>query len=79
MRDGSFILVRGRGKAFELAQLLVQLYGLLDQSVSGDEMAARAWLIAENSVLGGRPVDLIQTVHGLAEVVGYLRARSSLA
>ena len=78
MRDGSFVLVNDRGKAFELAQLLVQLYGMLDQLVSGDQLAVRTWLAAENSVLGGRPIDLVQTVHGLAEVVGYLRARSSL-
>lgn len=77
MRDGSFVLVKDRGKAFELAQLLVQLYGLLDCSVFGDELAARAWLTADNSMLGGRPIDLVKTVRGLAEVVAYLRARSS--
>lgn len=77
MRKGEFVLERGNGKAFELAQLLVQVWDLLDRLVAGDELAARAWLVADNSVLGGRPIDLIQTVRGLAEVIGYLRVRSS--
>lgn len=78
MRKGTFVLKRNSGKAFELAQLLVQLWDLLDRLVAWDEVAARAWLAGENVGLGGRPIDRIQTVRGLAEVVGYLRARSSL-
>lgn len=77
MRKETFVLERRNGKAFELAQLLVQLCDLLDRLVVGDELAARAWLATENAALGGRPIDLIQTVRGLAEAVGYLRARSS--
>jgi len=77
MRKRTFLQDRGGGKGFELAQLLVHLYVLLDQLVAGDELAARAWLTAKNTALGGRPIDLIQTVRGLAEVVGYMRARSS--
>ena len=76
MRKGAFVLERRNGKAFELAQLLLQLWNLLDRLVVGDELAARAWLVTDNSVLGGRPIDLIQTVRGLADVIGYLRARS---
>jgi uncharacterized protein (DUF2384 family) len=76
MRKGEFVLERERGKAFELAQLLVQFYELLDHVVAGDELAARSWLVAYNSALDGRPIDLMQSVQGLAAVVGYLRARS---
>jgi transcriptional regulator with XRE-family HTH domain len=76
IKGGAFVLERGKGKAFELAQLLVLLYELLDRVVAGDELATRAWLIADNSALGGRPIDLIQSAQGLATVVGYLHARS---
>jgi uncharacterized protein (DUF2384 family) len=74
MRDGSFILGRRRGKAFELAQLLLRIYGNLGLIVHGDEAAARDWLSAENTALGARPIDLIQTAKGLVDVEGYLRS-----
>jgi hypothetical protein len=79
MRKGSFLLERGSNKAFELAQLLVRLHNLLDLIVAGDEAAARAWLTAENSTLQGRPMELIQRVQGLANVISYLEARRSLS
>ena len=78
MQRGKFKIDRGSGKAFELAQLLVRLYDALDRLVAGDEAAMRAWMGSDNSALGGRPVDLILTVRGLSEVVGYLQARSLL-
>jgi transcriptional regulator with XRE-family HTH domain len=78
MRKGLFTLERGNSKAFELAQLLVRLYNLLNLIVVGDEAAARAWLRAENSTLQGRPIELIQRVQGLADVVNYLDARQML-
>jgi transcriptional regulator with XRE-family HTH domain len=79
MRKGSFALERSSNKAFELAQLLVRLYDLLDFIVVGDEAAARAWLTAENSTLQGRPVELIQRAQGLVNVISYLEARRSLS
>ena len=77
MQNGSFILPPRPSKAFELAQLLLQLYELLDRLVAGDQNAAKAWLGAENLALRGRPIELIQRVRGLVEVIGYLRASSS--
>ena len=79
MRRGTFALERGHGKGFELAEIFVQLYVLLDATVLGSEAAAKAWMRDENQALGSaRPIDLIQTVPGLVDVVGYLRARSSV-
>jgi hypothetical protein len=49
-----------------------------DLTLQGGDEAARAWLSAENTALGARPIDLIQSARGLADVVGYLRGRSSL-
>jgi transcriptional regulator with XRE-family HTH domain len=76
MRRGEFAIERSAGKSFELALLFVQLFELLDQMVHGDQRAARAWLSAENSALRGHPVDLIQSVRGLVEIVGYLLTKS---
>jgi uncharacterized protein (DUF2384 family) len=77
MQRGSFVLERDKGKAFELAQLLLQLYDLLDRIVFADQAAARAWIMSENVTLQGRPIDLIQHPHGLSRVIDHLRARTA--
>jgi hypothetical protein len=46
--------------------------------VGGDESAARRWIESENRVLGGVPIQLIQSLAGLVNVVGYLDARRGL-
>ncbi|WJR76487.1 MbcA/ParS/Xre antitoxin family protein [Bradyrhizobium sp. NP1] len=75
MRSGSFVLERGGGKAFELAALFIRLYRSLDAIVGGDESVARAWLKNENTVLQSRPIELIQKVQGLLDVIHYLDSR----
>jgi transcriptional regulator with XRE-family HTH domain len=77
MQRGSFVLERDKGKAFELARLLLQLYDLLDRIVFADRVTAKAWIISENLTLQGRPIDLIQRAHGLARVIEYLRTRTT--
>ncbi|MBW8321525.1 MAG: MbcA/ParS/Xre antitoxin family protein, partial [Rhizobium sp.] len=42
------------------------------------EAVARAWLKAENTVLGGAPLIKIATVSGLVDVLAYLDARRAL-
>ena len=49
-----------------------------DAITGGDEQVARGWLRNENTVLGGVPLVLIETVSGLVNVVGYLDARRAL-
>lgn len=75
MRSGSFALERASGKSFELAALFIRLYRSLDAIVGGDEVVARAWLKNENTVLQSRPIDLVQKVQGLIDVIQYLDAR----
>lgn len=75
MRNGSFALERASGKPFELAALFIRLYRSLDAIVGGDEAVARAWLRNENTVLRSRPIDLVQRVQGLVDVIQYLDAR----
>jgi hypothetical protein len=77
MGKGAFLLSPG-DKAFELGLLFIRLFRSLDAIVGGDEAVARAWLRGENDALGGKPVDLIQTVAGLVDVLGYLDARRAL-
>jgi DNA-binding XRE family transcriptional regulator len=77
MAAGRYRLAPG-DKPFELALLLVRLFRSLDAIVGGDEKAARAWLRAENGVLGGVPARLIETVPGLVHVIAYLDARRAV-
>jgi hypothetical protein len=75
MRNGAFALERNSGKSFELAALFVRLYRSLDAIVGGDEAVAKAWLKNENTALQSRPIDLMQKVQGLLDVIQYLDAR----
>ncbi len=75
MRNGSYAIERNSGKSFELAALFIRLYRSLDAIVGGDEAVARAWLKNENTVLQSRPINRIQKVQGLIDVIQYLDAR----
>lgn len=77
MRNNEYVLRPGQ-KDFELGILFVRLFRSLDAIVGGDEAVARAWMINENSVLAARPVDSIQSVAGLVEVIAYLDARRAI-
>ena len=74
MRQGAYKLDRGQ-KAFELAVLLVRLYRALDGIVGGDDHVAAEWLKNNNTALDGIPLDLIQSVSGLTDVIAYIDAR----
>ncbi len=77
MRKGEYVLERGQ-KAFELAILFVRLYRSLDAIVGGDESVAADWIKNQNTVLDSKPIELIQTVAGLADVIAYLDSRRAL-
>lgn len=77
MGTGAYVL-KPNDKSFDLALLFVRLFRSLDAITGGDEQVARGWLRNENTVLGGVPVVLIETVSGLVNVVGYLDARRAL-
>lgn len=71
LRSGQKRLVRGT-KPFELSQYFVRLFRSLDALTGSDDKSAMSWLRTENKDLGGRPIDLIETVKGLAEVSNYV-------
>jgi len=77
MGSGAYALAP-RDKAFELGVLFLRLFRSLDAIVAGDDRAAQGWMGSENLALGGVPRDLIQSLPGLINVVGYLDARRAL-
>jgi Protein of unknown function (DUF2384) len=77
MGSGSYTLAP-RDKSFEVAVLFLRLFRSLDAIVGGDDAAARGWMEGENVALGGTPRELVQTLSGLVNVVGYLDARRAV-
>ena len=65
-------------KKLELALLFIRLFRSLDAIAGGDAKTVQSWMHAENSALRARPVDLIQTVTGLVDVLGYLDSRRAI-
>lgn len=77
MRKGTYELGPDQ-KSFELAVLLVRLYRSLDGIVAGDDEVASDWLRNRNTVLNGVPLELIQTISGLTNVIEYLDSRRAI-
>jgi len=77
MRKGGFLLEPDT-KPFELGILFVRLFRSLDAIVGGDERVAKSWLTNENTAIGARPIDKIQTIAGLIDVIAYLDARRAI-
>ncbi|PYE87462.1 antitoxin Xre/MbcA/ParS toxin-binding domain-containing protein [Phyllobacterium leguminum] len=63
------------GKPYELALLFIRVYRSLDAIMGGDDIAAQEWLRADNTALGGKPLERIKTIDGLTHVLAYLDAR----
>ena len=77
LRRGRYRLHRG-AKPFELAQLLLRLFRSLDAITGSDDEASRSWLRSDNRALAARPIDLIRSITGLADVATYLDARRAV-
>jgi len=74
MKTGDFPLDRD-AKAFELSVLFIRLYRSLDAIVGGDRDAASSWLKSYNTALEARPIEAVQSITGLMNVIAYLDAR----
>ena len=77
MRRGDYVFDKDQ-KPFELAVLFIRLYRSLDAIVDGDDAVAKSWIRNDNTALSGRPLDLIQSVSGLTNVIQYLDARRAV-
>lgn len=61
-------------KPFQLAAIFVRCFRSLDAIVGSDDTAARAWVRAPNTALGGVPLELMRDPAGLVRAVDYLDA-----
>lgn len=77
MKRGEFGLEPGT-KPFELAVLFVRLFRSLDAIVGGDGRVAVSWLRNPNTALEAKPIEKMQTVSGLVDVIAYLDARRAV-
>jgi uncharacterized protein (DUF2384 family) len=77
MKQGDHPLEPGQ-KPFELAVLFVRLFRSLDTMIGGDDSVASAWLANENTALAGKPIEIIQTISGLNNVIQYLDSRRAV-
>ena len=77
MKRGEFVLAEG-AKSFELAALLVRAFRSLDAVAGGDAAVVRAWMRNPNTAPGAAPVEKIQTIAGLMDVIAYLDARRAI-
>jgi hypothetical protein len=77
LKNGTYILKRAE-KAFELSVLFIRLYRSLTAIVGGDDTVARSWLSNYNTALHANPIDRIQSVNGLIDVINYLDARRAI-
>ena len=65
-------------KSFDLGVMFLRLFRSLDAIVGGERAVAAAWLKNHNTVLDGRPIEKIQTIAGLTDVIAYLDARRAV-
>ena len=77
MKRGEFQLSQG-SKPFELGVLFIRLFRSLDAITGGDATVARAWLRSPNNALSASPLEKMQTIAGLMDVIGYLDARRAV-
>ena len=77
MKRGDVLLEAGT-KPYELAALVVRLYRSLDAISGGEDAVARSWMTGPNTALQGVPSELITSVTGLVDVVGYLDAHRAV-
>ncbi|MDO8776865.1 MAG: DUF2384 domain-containing protein [Burkholderiaceae bacterium] len=70
--SGNYLLDPNR-KEWDFALLFLRVFRSLD-SIVGDEVSARKWLLSENLGLNARPIELIPNTEGLVRVVQYLDA-----
>lgn len=57
-----------------LAILLLRLYKAVDGLFGGNVYQSQTWLRSENKSFHGKPIDLIQSIDGLMNVIQYLDA-----
>jgi hypothetical protein len=70
--------LKEKSKSYELALHFIRLFRSLDSIVGGDDESAVAWLHADNLALKQKPIERIQSIEGLIDVVAYLDSRRAV-
>ena len=74
MKGGTYALDEG-SKPYELAVLVLRAFRSLDAIAGGDPATVRGWMTSRNIALGDTPLNRINSVSGLVDVISYLDAR----
>jgi hypothetical protein len=74
MRSGGYRIDKDQ-KAYELAIQVIRMFRSLDGIVGGNDRVAAEWLTNFNTVLDAKPIEKIQTITGLMDVIAYLDSR----
>jgi uncharacterized protein (DUF2384 family) len=77
LKKGGYPLESGQ-TPYQLSVLFIRLYRSLDAITGGDDNVSAAWLSNPNTALSGVPIELIQSITGLMNVIQYLDARRSV-
>lgn len=76
MENNEFQL-QEKKKHYQISLDFIELYKTLYSVVSGDQETARGWLSNYNTALRGKPIELMQSLRGLYEVITYLEYKKA--
>lgn len=71
LKNGQYVLDYN-SKSWQLALIFLRIFRGLDAYMGGNIDNEKAWLKANNHALGGKPIELMKNVEGLASVAQYI-------
>ena len=71
LKNGQYVLDYN-SKSWQLALIFLRIFRGLDAYMGGNIDNEKAWLKASNHALGGKPIELMKNVEGLANVAQYI-------
>jgi hypothetical protein len=71
LKNGQYVLDYN-SKSWQLALIFLRIFRGLDAYMGGNVDNEKAWLKANNNALGGKPIELMKNVEGLASVAQYI-------
>lgn len=71
LKNGQYILDPD-SKSWQLAVIFLRIFRGLDAYMGGNIANEKAWLNADNKVLGGKPIELMKSIEGITGVVQYI-------
>ncbi len=71
LKNGQYVLDYN-SKSWQLALIFLRIFRGLDAYMGGNVDNEKAWLKTNNHALGGKPIELMKNVEGLANVAQYI-------